>query len=189
MSQGLFHERFGQADVDPRWTFYGVFEFAPTADRPSWVYVTSGHSNPWESAQEPGGPDDLSGAGVEFLLATAEQGDWAIRTLLDLLAFDLLLCAGRYPGSSPLGPGDRVPLRAPINGDEACLIRNVLATHTDDVWPGFALPSGYVRFLTLAGATDREVAHARTTSTDRLVEMLRTGGAYPVTDSRRSSMV
>lgn len=48
LTQQLFADRFGQADIDPRWLFHGVFEFAPTANRPSWLYVTSGYSNPWE---------------------------------------------------------------------------------------------------------------------------------------------
>ncbi len=54
VSRGIFpltHElfsRFGGAEVDPRWLFLGVFEFAPTPERASWLYVTSGYSNPSE---------------------------------------------------------------------------------------------------------------------------------------------
>ena len=29
-------------DIDPRWLFLGVFEFAPALNRPSWLYVISG---------------------------------------------------------------------------------------------------------------------------------------------------
>src|SRR6476660_3928465 len=39
---------FKQESFDPRWLHYGVFEFAPAADRDSWLYVTSGMSNDWE---------------------------------------------------------------------------------------------------------------------------------------------
>ncbi len=47
LSQALFQERFKQKDIDPRWLFLGVYEFEPTVATPFWVYVTSGHSNPW----------------------------------------------------------------------------------------------------------------------------------------------
>ena len=189
LSDSLFRERFKQVAVDPRWLFCGAIEFGPTAERPSWVYVTSGHSNPWESEQGADNSEEPYDAGVELLLETTEQGEWAIRTLLNLLAFDLLLCAGCYPGKPPFTPGDRIPLRAPINGDEACLIRNVLVTHAPDRWPGFAVPSGFVRLLTLTGATDAEIAYAKATSTDRLVEALRVANCYPVTNTGRASLL
>ena len=151
--------------------------------------MTSGHSNPWESEEGANSSEEPYDAGVELLLETAEQGEWAIRTLLNLLAFDLLLCAGCYPGKPPFTPGDRIPLRAPINGDEACFIRNVLVTHAPDRWPGFAVPSGFVRLLTLTGATDAEIAYAKATSTDRLVETLRITNCYPVTNTGRASLL
>jgi hypothetical protein len=46
-TQELFSKRFGQRNVDPRWLFFGVFEFAPTPKRCSRLYVSSGYSNPW----------------------------------------------------------------------------------------------------------------------------------------------
>jgi len=102
LTQDLFLGRFGQDDVDPRWLSLGVFEFAPTLDRPSWLYVTSGHSNPWDDDPEDYREENESGAGVEFILATSEQGDWAIQTLQAVLALDLLLSAGRIANGQPL---------------------------------------------------------------------------------------
>ena len=61
--------------------------------RHSWLYITSGHSNPWEQSPAEFDTDRESGAGVEFTLATTEPGDWAIRTLQSMLAFDILLTA------------------------------------------------------------------------------------------------
>jgi hypothetical protein len=142
LSQALFRERFGQVDVGLRWLFLGVFEFAATADRSCWVYVTSGLSNPWENGQDASAVHDSSANDVQLLLATTECAEWAIVTLLNLLAFDVLLSADRYPGKPSLTPGDRIPLRAPINENEACLIRNVPITRADNIWPAFTLPSG-----------------------------------------------
>lgn len=45
----LFTGQFRQSNVDPRWLHYGVIEFAPISSRRSWLYVTSGHSNPWSN--------------------------------------------------------------------------------------------------------------------------------------------
>ncbi|MEW6633378.1 MAG: suppressor of fused domain protein, partial [Pseudomonadota bacterium] len=98
----LFEKRFGIAEVDPRWLFYGVFEHGPTPERPYWLYVTSGHSNPWEQDEDAYDPDGESGAGIEFVLASTERGDWAIHCLQNLLAFDLLLGAGHFGGRGPL---------------------------------------------------------------------------------------
>jgi hypothetical protein len=189
LSQALFKERFKQLNVDPRWLFLGVFEFQPTATRPFWIYATSGHSNPSDADFDGTQAKGPSGSGVEFLLATKQQGEWAIHALLNLLAFDLLLRAGRYPGKVPLNEGDRIPLRSPINGDNACLIRNVLVTRVDELWPGFTLPSGSVKFLTLTGATDHEIKYAKVEGTGPLVAALRAEGYYPVTDTSRPSQL
>jgi hypothetical protein len=188
LSQTMFHGRFGQTDVDPRWLFLGVFEFAPTNTRPFWVYVTSGHSNPWNETPDAYMPHELSGAGIEFLLATKEQGEWAIRQVLDLLAFDLLLRVGRYPGKPPIADGDRIPLRAPINDDQACVLRNILVSFVGEIWPGFSLPSGAVRFLTLVGISDAEVSYAKTAGSDVLAAALSARGYYPITDTSRPSL-
>lgn len=113
LTQEFFARRFGQTDIDPRWLFLGVFEFAPTPDRDSWLYVTSGYSNPWEQEPDDYDPDGESGSGVEFTFAVAEQGDWAIEALQAMLAFDLLLGAGRFPNGDRFSLHDRIPLRAP----------------------------------------------------------------------------
>jgi hypothetical protein len=189
LSQTLFAERFGQADVDPRWLFYGVFEFAPTPDRSSWVYVTSGSSNPWETEPDAYDPAGESGAGIEFLLPTSEPGDWAIQTLQTMLAFDLLLAAGRFPNAQPLAFGDRVPLRAPINGEAACAIRNLVVTEPEGLATGFSLPSGTVLFGAFTGITDDERDFAKAEGSDVLVERLRAAGRHGVTDPRRPSVI
>ena len=77
----MFTGQFSQSKVDPRWLHYGVLEFAPTEARPSWLYVTSGHSNPWNQSPGEFDPDGQSGAGVEFTLATKlMRTTWACRS-------------------------------------------------------------------------------------------------------------
>jgi hypothetical protein len=132
LTSQLFARRFGQSDIDPRWLFPGVFEFPPTIDRDSWIYVTSGYSNPWDVEPDAYDPAGESGAGVEFTFTASEQGDWAIETLQAMLAFDLLLAAGRFANGQRLSLHDRIPLRGPVNGKAECQIRNlVLVQHED----------------------------------------------------------
>jgi len=188
LTQDLFARCFGQHDLDPRWLFFGVFEFPPTASRNSWTYVTSGYSNPWEV--EPGAydPDGGSGSGVEFTLAVSEQGDWAIETLQAMLAFDLLLGAGRFPNGRPLSIHDRIPLRAPINGNPDCKIRNLVVVEHEDGPKRFSLPSGKVTLVGFTGVTDAELAFAKSAGSPALIDRLRDIGCHPITNPNRESL-
>ena len=42
-------QNFGVTTYDPRWLNHGVLQFAPTRHRDSWLYATSGLSNPWNT--------------------------------------------------------------------------------------------------------------------------------------------
>jgi hypothetical protein len=185
----LFTGQFGQTKVDPRWLHYGVIEFAPTSSRGSWLYVTSGHSNPWEQEPDAYSEAGESGVGVEFTLAATEQGDWAIRTLQSMLAFDLLLCAGRYAGKGPLSPHDRIPLQAPLNGEPSCVLRNLVVTEAEGIPAAFQLPSGHVRMMGFTALSDNELSHAKANGSPEIIERLRDAGFHPVNDPRRPSIL
>ena len=184
----MFTQQFGQSEIDPRWLHYGVFEFAPTASRRSWLYATSGHSNPWE--QSPGEYDlnGESGIGVEFTMATTEPGDWAIRTLQSMLAFDILLWAGRFPGKEYLGLNDRIPLRAPLNGEAQCALRNLVMTEAEGIPGEFQLPSGKVILTGFTAITDGELTEAKQHGSPALIDRLREAGFHPVNDPCRRSI-
>lgn len=189
LTQELFSTQFGQADIDPRWLFYGVFEFAPIADRQSWLYVTSGYSNPWDQEPEDYDPTGESGAGVEFTFSVSEQGDWAIQTLQRMLAFDLLLGAGRFPGGDRMSMHDRIPLRAPLNGQPDCKVRNLVLVEREDGAQEFLLPSGKVILVGFTGMTDTELAFAKQHDSAALIEKLRAAGYHPVTNPHRNSLL
>jgi hypothetical protein len=189
LSQELFAERFRQTDVSPNWLFYGAFEFAPTPTRRSWLYVTSGHSNPWWQEPQDYDPEADSGVGIEFVFQSTEGGDWAVQTLMNMLAFDILLDAGRFPNSGPLAVGDRIPLRAPINGDPACVIRNLVLSTPEGIAEGFSLPSGKVSFASFTGISDAERDFAKTAGSPRLIDDLRAAGHHPVTNPQRKSLI
>lgn len=189
LTQELFANQFGQDDIDPRWLFHGVFEFAPTAARQSWLYVTSGYSNPWDQEPSDYDPEGESGAGVEFTFAVSEQGDWAIRTLQHMLAFDLLLGAGRIPGADRISLHDRIPLRAPLDGRPDCEIRNLILVEREDGPQDLSLPSGKVILVGFTGITDAELDFAKAHGSPSLIERLRAAGYHPVTDPRRDTLL
>ena len=186
LSPSIFLETFKQSSFDPRWLHYGVFEFRPTTTRSSWLYVTSGMSNAWED-DEPH-PDGPSGFGCEFVLETTKQGDWAILRLQHLMAFQILLEHGRYPGRDPVSPYDRIPLREPITVEASDLRWLILAPPVSFA-PRFALASGWVELYEVFGATEEEAVYAREQGGDKLVELLTRAGGFPVTDPRRKSAV
>ncbi|MEE3719459.1 suppressor of fused domain protein [Tumidithrix elongata RA019] len=114
LSFELFENQFGTESVDPTWLHYGVFVYPPTEKRNSWVYVTSGMSNPWGAEEKM----DFSGLGVEFLMETLEEISWGISVLQSLMAYNILLSVGRFGDRELLNYGDRVPLaiQPPIQG-------------------------------------------------------------------------
>jgi Suppressor of fused protein (SUFU) len=189
LTQELFSNRFGQQNVDPRWLFLGVFEFPPTPDRISWLYVTSGYSNPWHDEPEAYNPTGESGFGVEFTFAVSEQGDWAVETLLSMLAFDLLLRAGRFPNGQPLSPHDRIPLKRPLNGRPKCEIRNMIMVEPEHIPPEFSLPSGRVLFAGFTDVTDPELTFAKASGSEALISRLREAGHHPITNPHRPSLI
>jgi hypothetical protein len=130
-----------------------------------------------------------SGFGVEFTFAVSEQGDWAIETLQSMLAFDLLLRAGRFPNGQPLSLNARIPLRGPVNGRSACEIRSLILVEPEQIPPEFSLPSGQVLFVGFTGVTDPELAFAKANGSHELINRLRVAGHHPITNPHRPSLI
>ena len=176
---------FGQSTIDPRWLHIGVMIAPPTATRTSWLYVSSGLSNPWDANS----PAIASGLGREFIIEAPTRADWPIVRLQHVIAFELLLDAGRYAAHQPLGRFDRLPLRGPITSEHDSRLQYLFVT------PGFRskhiiqLESGQVELLTLVGITAEEAEFAREHGGELLLATLRRFGASPVTDPSRQSVV
>lgn len=185
----LFSGVFGVSEVDPRWLHCGVFEYAPTPHRPSWIYVTTGFSNPWNEEPSDYSSENYSGYGSELVLETLEQSDWAITTLRKILAYDVLLANGRFGEPDALDIGSRIPLGGPINGDEASHIRFLVAIRPQHYNGRFVVASGKVDFLHLVGITESERDYAREHDTDALTHRLEQAGIYAVTTPDRSAVV
>jgi hypothetical protein len=186
LTSDIFMETFRQESVDPRWLFYGVLVYPPTAERASWLYATSGMSNAWDDDQPD--PNGVSGIGCEFIFETTEFGEWAILLVQKLMAYQILLAHDRYEGREVIGWYERVSLRASIKPDCESAIRNLLiappTTHPEEI----KLASGEVVLLQLAGITDEEAQFSRENGCDRLIELLQAANAFPLTDPQRGTI-
>lgn len=189
LSIEMFAQTFGQSEVDPRWLTHGVIEFAPTASRASWLYVTSGTSNPWEVAPEDYPRQEYSGMGTELVLESDSQAEWPIVALQQLLAYNILLAHGRFGDIEALDYGARVPLGGPVDGRSETLLRFLVVTRASHYAASFQLPSGKVDLLHLVGVTESERDFAKVSSTHNLIELLAARGAGSVTDPRRTAVI
>ena len=181
----LFADVFAQKEVDPRWLHLGIFEYAPTPQRSSWLYVSSGGSTPWETDPDEYDVDAYSWLGVEFVLEAPGQADWPICTLQRLLAYQVLLTHGRLGDYPPLDYGHRLPAGGTIDGSASShltFLAIAKATH----YPSSAtLQSGKFDFLHAVGITEQERDFAKATSTEELIAKLNANSAFPMTDPDR----
>jgi hypothetical protein len=181
------YERFGK-QPHPGWLNHGVFACPPSAARASWLYVTSGLSNPWNLDAPGRDPSGFSGLGFELVVESTQSADWAVPLLHNLMAYELLVAVGSYEGAELLEYGNRVPLNGSITPAFESAIRWLLVEVPRHYAATFELASGRVDFFHLVGATDAEIELARQTDQDVLVALLEKGGAWPRTDADRKSL-
>lgn len=190
MQQEVFNA-FGEVKVDPNWLKHGVMEFGPTDTRKTWVYVTSGYSNPWDTAPADYDPNGESGAGVEFLMVTEKPGDWAAMRLQSVLAMDMLLSSGQLGDGDPLAFYDRLPGQFAVNGSDRSLLSVLMLCPPDPdagLPEGFDLPSGKAMFVAVTAITEAERAYADQFGHEPLVDKLRGVGAWPLIQPDRPSV-
>jgi hypothetical protein len=181
------YQRYGK-QPHPGWLNHGVFACPPTAARRSWLYVTSGLSNPWNLDQPGQDPSGFSGLGFELVVESAQPATWAVPLLHNLMAYELLVAVGTYADQDLLEYGNRVPLGGSITPEFDSAIRWLLVEPPKHYPASFELASGRVDLFHLVGATDAEVELARQTDQDVLVALLQKGGAFPRTDAARASL-
>ncbi|WP_432454066.1 suppressor of fused domain protein [Agarivorans sp. QJM3NY_29] len=162
LDASLFKNQFGIDSIDPRWLHFGVFKCAPASDRKTWVYVTSGMSNTWESDD----PQEYSGFGTEFILETDEESDWAINALRSLVAFNILVSVGHYGDKPLVDYGDRIPMKIEPN------ISSLMVVKPNQFPESFDLISGKVDILQITGITAQELDYAKKNSSEELANKL-----------------
>ena len=181
---------FGATAYDPRWLHLGVFVFRPTEARPSWLYVTSGGSTPWDSAPGEYDSEGYSWLGVELVLEAPDKAEWPIRVLKRLLAFHVLAAHGHFGEKPGLDYGMRLPLGGPITpGTESALHFALVAPPPDHYQATASLASGKFDFLHVVGISQAERDFAKTAGYEELVQRLNIARAFPVTDPGRESVI
>lgn len=183
----MFRHTFKQETVDPRWLHSGILEVPPTPARPSWLCVSSGLSNAWDD--EHPDPTRPSGLGLELVLCTPERAEWAIERLAHVVALQTLLSCGKYAAHAEgLSLHDRIPLGGSVSPQPSELTW-LMVGPPDGLPAGFQLPSGSVELRAVVGITEAEAAYSMKHGGDRLLDLLRKGAVYPVTDWRRKSVL
>lgn len=181
------YQRF-RKEPHPGWLNHGVFACPPQPARSSWLYVTSGLSNPWNLDRPMRDPSGFSGLGFELVLETPDPADWAVPLLHNLMAYELLVAVGTYEGAELFEYGNRVPLQGSITPSADSAIRWLLVEPPTAFPASFDLQSGRVDLFQLVGVTDAEVEFARQTDQDALVALLKKERVWPRTDASRASL-
>jgi hypothetical protein len=189
LSTELFVGVFQQDSIDPRWLHIGVFQIPPTPTRSTWIYVSSGLSNPWEDDPEQIETRDYSGLGVELVLETPTAAIWPIVIMQRMLAFDILLAHGRFGAAQPLDYGDRIPLRGSVALEQPSALEYLIIAQPNHYPASFHLASGRVDLLHFIGMSNSELAYAKATSSADLIARFRAEGVYPLTDPERASII
>ena len=188
LSREIFAGFWRQKEVEPRWLGVHVHKAAPSAVRPTWLYVTCGLSDPDHTAVSPS-EERCSGLGCEFTLETADDAVWPIVRLQEVAALQLLLGAGRFGDSRLLESEDLLPLHSPITRDGTSAVRWLLIAPAGRQPDAFRLPTGLVRFRSLLGITVEEAALVQQFGADNLIVLLKRNGLFPLVVPERSSIV
>ncbi len=179
----IFTGMYKQETIDPRWLHYGVFKSKPNDNRNTWLYVSSGMSNPWETNE----PEDFSGFGTEFVLETYEDANWAVQVVRTMVAYNILLAHGRFGDFPMLDYGHRIPLKIPNESGSDVNLTHILIVEPDHYKKSFNLVSGRVDFLHMIGITQSEYEYVKSHNSEELIQVFKKKGIYPITDRSRMS--
>ncbi len=183
-SEGIFPIPVEQGG-DPRWSTCGVFRFAPTEKRKSWLYVSSGLSNAW--FDETPDPSGTSGFGCEFIMETPEKADWPIIRLHQIMKYQIDICCGKHGGADPLSDNDRIPLGGAIDFMDSSLTHLILA-QPPSIAQGFQQGSGSADFYLMFGITEVERDFAKRSGGNVFLDALRAETEFPITNPTRNSI-
>ena len=151
LNHEVFENVFGCKEIDPTWLHLGVMVSPPSPTRESWVYLTSGMSNPWSSEKK----EEFSGLGIELILESESEMSIGVEILLNLMAFNILLSVQYYGEKPMLDYGDRVPLKIEPN------LTHVVLAEPKDFPTSFELISGQVDIIQVVGITADEFSFAK----------------------------
>ncbi len=174
-SEGTFASAMSQQKIT-------VLSYAPAENRPYWMYLTAGLSNPWFQDH----PDEVSGFGCELMIKCNKDSRWPVR-MLKRLSYYIL----SYSGT--LSPGVILSMESPLTVNNKASLNNIFVWYADeapDCW--YQLPSGGFGIFCTIGITEDECRFAESIDeygTWCIQQVLRQTGTAQVTDPERSSVM
>ena len=168
------------AAKDVHETGWGLLQFPPRPGRMSWIYATHGLSQmPW--------PDGTGTTGVELILYWRHREKIPVR-ILAVAARALL------SGKRAFESGEILSVAEAIEAPK-CVFKHCVACLPDETIPGrITISGGTVIPLLLVGISDEEREYALKVNPEIangrqvLLEALKTGGVYPVSDLGRQCL-
>ncbi len=152
---------------------YGVFSIPPTDDRPYWLYITSGLSNPFDQDKR------ISGFGFELMIATKEKEKWAINILTNLMG-DIL------SRGIVLDYDNQMDIEGKDFGDIAGLV----FTEPDFLKKkSFKLQQQKFKLILTLGITEEELKFSSENDVEDLVRRLKEKEVYPLTSIKRGTVL
>lgn len=179
LPHNLFKDRFGYETVDPRWFHYGVFKSPPNNDRKTWLYVSSGMSNPWDVDYK----GEYSGLGIELMLETLHDQPWAIPLVHSLIAYNLMLSVGKFGDKPLLNHGARLP--QPIGANISHLALGSPANFPTTI----ETDAGKADLLQIVGLTQAEFDHAKDVGTAEVLNLLQQNNHSFAINPERESLL
>ena len=168
-------EQYG--DWEPLWNAFGVLRSAPSEQRRTYLYVTSGLTTPVYFEKTVGFDSNApSGCGYEIAIETPKHVDWPVLRLLSMMAYNL-------GTRRAFAAGHRWPFGGPVDGKRSTIVACVFVEDG-----AFALPTGRAKLLRAVGITAEELAYAKEHGSEALIPLLATGPGL-VTPVRRPSVV
>jgi hypothetical protein len=162
-----------------------VIEYAPNEKRNSWLYVTSGLTNPSGEDPQSIDPTDYSGIGFEMIIETNEKCLWPVNVLHMMMFSQCLISSGMVEGDL-LEYKDIFPLSdGAIKGSQICSFVAIDPDQRCSYPTGFELSTGKVDFFPLFGITlSEEKLFLGNKLGVSFMEFLEKAG-YPVVDPLR----
>ncbi len=180
----------GDPDLMDNWPAGGIYKYAPRKGRTGWHYVTHGLAQPFvvpeDEDDEPlPGEQRISGFGIELVVSTPQECDWAPQLLLNFVRYLLF-----EKEATVFLPGDRIPCAAFVEIEAKTKVSHLLCVQSPEYESEILLPAGSCTLVHLVGTTTAEIARAKSLGPDGpgsevLFSVLLALGISPVTDLKR----
>jgi len=168
LTESMF-AHIGSRHIDPRWLTNGVL--IAQSQNNSWIYLSSGLSNPWGQQDTHDQDKQISGIGFELWLESKQHDPRFIKYLQWVIIWQLLIATGVI--DEPLiDIGDRIVL--PETYTQGVKDYALLVNQTSDARRQFLLPSGKVDLLQLIPINSQEAQIATEQGGHFLIEQLKT---------------